>query len=106
MRISDWRFRRVLFRSVKIGPFVGGMNTYSGPTSISDNEAVELLNVDIDLDGTVVSRPPLAIQTSGVDGPGYIIGIFRSVTDVVYIIFAFATQAKVYNTSEIGRAHV
>lgn len=84
---------------VKIGPFVGGMNTYSGPTSISDNEAVELLNVDIDLDGTVVSRPPLAIQTSGVDGPGHIIGIFRSVTDVVYIIFAFATQAKAYNTS-------
>lgn len=84
---------------VKIGPFVGGMNTYSGPTSIGDNEAVELLNVDIDLDGTVLSRPPLSVSTTDVDGPGHIIGIFRSVTDVVYIIYAFATQAKAYDTS-------
>lgn len=84
---------------VKIGPFVGGMNTYSGPTSIGDNEAVELLNMDIDLDGTVLSRPPIEKLTAGVNGPGHILGIFRAVTDVVYIIFAFSAEAKAYDTS-------
>lgn len=85
---------------VKIGPFVGGMNTYSGPTSIADTEAVELLNVDIDLDGTVVSRPPLAATSTGVSGSGHIIGVYRSTTDIVYMIYAFAAEAKAFNTSD------
>lgn len=44
---------------VKIGPFVGGLNTYSGPTSIADNEARELINFDIDIDGSLKTRPPV-----------------------------------------------
>lgn len=84
---------------VKIGPFVGGMNTYSGPTSISDNEAVELLNVDIDLDGTVVSRPPLVAESGNINDKGHILGTFRSTTDVIYIVFAVGTTVKVFNTA-------
>lgn len=49
---------------VKIGPFAGGLNTYSGPTSIGDNEAVELVNFDIDLDGSLSSRTPITMKDS------------------------------------------
>lgn len=44
---------------VKIGPFAGGLNAYSGPTSIGDNECSDILNFDIDLDGSLYSRAPI-----------------------------------------------
>lgn len=47
---------------VKIGPFAGGLNTYSGPTSVGDNECVDLVNFDIDLDGSLYSRTPITVK--------------------------------------------
>ena len=47
---------------VKIGPFAGGLNTYSGPTSVGDNEAVVLTNFETDLDGSLLSRPPITVK--------------------------------------------
>lgn len=44
---------------IKIGPFVGGLNTFSDPTSIEDTELTELVNFELDLDGSLVSRPPI-----------------------------------------------
>jgi hypothetical protein len=44
--------------AVKIGPFTGGQNTYSDPTAIGDNEALEITNFDVDIDGSLVTRPP------------------------------------------------
>lgn len=43
---------------LKIGPFAGGMNTYSDQSAIADNELVDCVNFDIDLDGSLKSRPP------------------------------------------------
>jgi len=86
---------------VKIGPFVGGMNTYTGPSAIADNEAVEITNLDIDLDGSLTSRPGLAIIGAATPEPGlsHIIGIYRTSLDVVYVIYAFAAEVNAYNTS-------
>lgn len=45
-------------KELKIGPFSGGINAYSDPAMISDNEMVDCVNFDISLDGALVSRPP------------------------------------------------
>lgn len=47
-------------KSVQIGPFVGGLNTFSDPASIADNELVRCDNFELDLDGSLRSRPPFS----------------------------------------------
>ncbi|MFF5977032.1 hypothetical protein ACFY7C_36630 [Streptomyces sp. NPDC012769] len=44
-----------------IGPFAGGINTYSDQAAIADNELTDCLNFDMFLDGTLVSRPPWSL---------------------------------------------
>lgn len=45
-------------RELKIGPFAGGVNRYSDISAIADDEMTECINFDIDLDGSLKSRPP------------------------------------------------
>lgn len=52
--------------AVKLGPFTGGLNTVSDPTSIADNELVECYNFELDLDGSLTCRPAI---TEFADGP-------------------------------------
>lgn len=49
---------------VKIGPFTGGLNSYSGPSSIGDNEVSDIQNFDIDLDGSLYSRAPITVKVA------------------------------------------
>lgn len=49
---------------VVLGPFLGGINNYSDPSTIDDAELVDCVNFEADLDGSLVSRPPL-IETVG-----------------------------------------
>lgn len=44
--------------AIRLGPFVEGLNTFSDPTSIGDTQLTELINFDLDIDGSLVSRPP------------------------------------------------
>lgn len=85
---------------VKVGPFVGGMNTYSGPSAIGDNEAVEITNMEIDLDGSLASRPGInEFNTVPVAGKvGIVVGTYRSLTNVFYIIYSFETEVWALNT--------
>lgn len=41
-----------------IGPFSGGINQFSDKSAIADNELEDCVNFDIDLDGSLKSRPP------------------------------------------------
>jgi len=50
-------------QQVPIGPFVGGLNTFSDPASVSSNELVVAQNVELDLDGSIKSRPPFVDTT-------------------------------------------
>lgn len=43
---------------LKIGPYAGGINRYSDQSAIADDEMVDCVNFDIDLDGSLKSRPP------------------------------------------------
>src|SRR5690606_20644563 len=44
---------------IRLGPFIGGLNTASDPTSIGDTDVAVLENLELDLDGSLVSRPPI-----------------------------------------------
>lgn len=86
---------------LRIGPFLGGLNTASDPTAIADAELAELMNFELDIDGSLISRPPFVkvaehidwterIKVIGIgifDGDVHIIGsningVYRYQTDV------------------------
>jgi hypothetical protein len=51
---------------IRIGPFVGGLNTGSDPTAVADAELVDCQNLELDIDGSLVCRPPIqTVATSG-----------------------------------------
>lgn len=55
---------------IRLGPFVGGINQLSDPTALQDNELADAVNLELDLDGSYISRPPfydLAAPASGTD---------------------------------------
>lgn len=56
-------------RELKIGPYAGGINTYSDVSAIADDEMSDCVNFDIDLDGSLKSRPPweLLFQDNSTD---------------------------------------
>jgi hypothetical protein len=41
---------------LRLGPFVGGLNTASDPTAIADAELTECMNMELDIDGSLISR--------------------------------------------------
>lgn len=45
--------------ALRLGPFVGGLNTASDPTAVADSELVVCNNFELDIDGSLVSRPPI-----------------------------------------------
>src|SRR4030095_1305873 len=76
---------------IKVGPFLGGLNTFSDPTMVSDDDAVELLNFDVDLDGGLVSRPPMQRMPTNAGGrySNRILGIYTNITTgKSYIVFS------------------
>jgi hypothetical protein len=77
---------------VKVGPFTGGLNTYSDTTAVADNEAVELVNFDIDIDGSLVTRPPICFEvaTPGPNLPLRLLGYYTSSNNENYLIASVA----------------
>lgn len=51
-------------KELAIGPFAGGINTYSDPAQIADNELTDCRNFDVNLDGSLKSRPPWSLLVS------------------------------------------
>ena len=49
---------------LRLGPFQGGLNTASDPTAVADSELVDCVNFELDIDGSLVSRPPIVETTS------------------------------------------
>ena len=75
---------------VRIGPFIGGLNTLSDQTSIEDFELVEQTNFELDIDGSLVSRPPIATTgitlTLGASGNMKYLGYFVTTGGAPYLI--------------------
>ena len=75
---------------IQVGPFIGGLNTFSDPTAIADNELAVCENFELDLDGSLKSRPP--IENLGVNFPLSatgninILGYFYTATGTSYLL--------------------
>lgn len=85
---------------IKVGPFVGGLNTFSDNSAVSDNDLVECLNFEPDLDGSLKSRPPIVLQgssiTLGATGNARIIGKFLWQGDSEYLIASDGLSSTYY----------
>lgn len=78
---------------VKIGPFVGGLNTYSDPTAVDDSEVTQLVNFEVDLDGSLVSRPPITMVTVNPTAlPLRLLGYFLDASGTPYLLGADDTS--------------
>jgi hypothetical protein len=76
--------------SIQIGPFTGGLNTFSDETSIADTELVVCENFELDLDGSLVSRPPFVYRginlPLGATGNANILGYYYGPGNVPYLL--------------------
>lgn len=83
---------------VKIGPFTGGLNTYSDPTAVADAEVVELVNFDIDIDGSLVTRPPVVVEDLGPAGTPNLrpLGWYTDLSGTSYLLFSSYSTAGTY----------
>lgn len=50
---------------LRLGPFSGGLNIGSDPVLIGDNELYTCLNFELDIDGSLVSRPAIQVAFQG-----------------------------------------
>lgn len=46
-------------QALRLGPFIGALNTASDPTAIADAEVAVLKNFELDIDGSLISRTPI-----------------------------------------------
>lgn len=87
--------------AIRLGPFVGGLNTFSDDTSAGDNELVELINFDLDIDGSLVSRPPFhnlgtpIPEASGL-GDMVLLGYYVSPQGAPFLIGTYGTSTYYY----------
>lgn len=82
--------------AVKLGPFIGGMNTLGDAASIPDNELVECINMEVDIDGSLVSRPPIAFVTPPAGGTTRLLALGVGVFPTGNYVFAARTDDRVY----------
>lgn len=81
-------------QSIPVGPFIGGLNTFSDPTSIADNELVVCENFELDLDGSLKSRPPFVDLE--IDFP------LDSTGDVTYLGYFYTAAGAAYLIASDG----
>jgi hypothetical protein len=88
--------------AILLGPFAGGANTASDPSAIEDNELAECVNLELDLNGSLVARPPYVASA----GPsGNTVGM-RAIGNAVfgtdsYIIFSNANGVWAFRLSDL-----
>jgi len=61
---------------VRLGPYIGGLNTLSDPTALADTELVDCVNFELDLDGSLLSRPPITLHDSSLTAKVRHLGFF------------------------------
>lgn len=84
---------------VKIGPFVGGLNNISSAGESKDNEVVELINFELSLDTSLVSRPPIEVingTASNLANQWDVLGVYRITSANWYAIVNVPTGATTY----------
>jgi hypothetical protein len=75
---------------LRLGPFSGGLNISSDPVLIADNELINCLNFELDIDGSLVSRPAIQVAFQGATNQRLL--IFGSIV-FSGTLYLFATRA-------------
>lgn len=74
---------------LRLGPFSGGLNIGSDPVVVGDNELIDCLNFELDIDGSLVSRPAIQVTFQGANNERLL--IFGSVV-FSGTLYLFATR--------------
>lgn len=85
---------------VKIGPFVGGLNNVSLAGESKDTEVVELINFELSLDTSLISRPPIEVingTASNLANQWDVLGIFRVTSLLWYVVVNVPVSATDYD---------
>jgi hypothetical protein len=75
---------------LRLGPFTGGLNIGSDPALVQDTELIDCLNLELDVDGALISRPAIQVAFQGAsNGRMFIFG------SVVFsgTLYLFGTQS-------------
>lgn len=75
---------------LKLGPFTGGLNKASDRSSVLDNELVECINYELDLDGSLITRPAIKVLFQGASNARFLIFGSAEFSGVTYL---FGTQS-------------
>lgn len=84
---------------LRLGPFSGGLNIGSDAVLIGDNELIDCLNLELDIDGSLVSRPAIQVIAEGAANQRLL--IFGSVV-FSGILYLFATRDSKTFVSSTG----
>lgn len=89
-------------KPVTLGPFIGGLHNSSGTgEAIDDKELFSLVNLEVDLDGSLANRPAIgALGLSGITGNNIrVIGYYAPSVGGKFIVCCTSTNILVYDTS-------
>lgn len=85
---------------LRLGPFSGGLNTGSDPVLVQDSELTDCLNLELDTDGSLVSRPAIQVAFQGATNQRFLV-----IGSVVFsgTLYLFGTQnGKTFMSSNSG----
>lgn len=87
---------------IRIGPFVGGLDTYSDPTAIPDDALAKVVNFELASDGSLKNRPPITSTGPKIPGSGplyrvRVLGFFRT-GPTIYMLATNSVDATYYYT--------
>lgn len=86
-------------QALRLGPFVGGLNTVSDPTAIADAELAQSLNFELDIDGSLVSRPPIQEIEGNATWTERIICLTEAIFNGTYYLIGSNTNGVYYRIS-------
>lgn len=85
---------------LRLGPFTGGLNKAADPSVVGDQELIDCVNFELDIDGSLVNRPPIKITQQGLVNTRLL--IFGSV-EFSGTHYLFATRGgETYVSSNFG----
>lgn len=87
---------------LRLGPFIGGLNTASDPTAIADAELAQCSNFELDIDGSLVSRCPMIELDGHINWTERIICICEATFSGTSYLIGSNTNGVFYKTSGGG----
>ena len=81
-----------------LGPFVGGINTSTDASAVSNTDLVDCVNFDLDLDGSLVRRPPI-LETAVAGWTERIVIVGRALIAGVSYLIGSNADGTYYSTN-------